>query len=242
MATLSDLRNRISIRTNRGAGDDSLTNFKSIVEDAVNEFLLQSANLHPYREMIDEDTGTISSGHSLSLPTEIQSDFESALFHLNFVGVASSSTAVIRDIEIRSYPWLAKNFPDRLRSGSNTAIPIVCARFQSTIQFQARVDQTYTVYFVGSHLPKKLTSDGAPNPIPLLDDALVAYGCYAVYEAIEQYDSADRQFILAQQHRGVALLSDWRDPGENFRFGLRGGGVAVRDLLFDPSALKTLYS
>ena len=210
MATRTQLRTRVANRTGRGGE----ANFASICNEAFYAFLLESASLHSFRESLTTDSGAFTSGlQRLAFPTSAVTGFASALHHIVSVSAGlTDESGLSFPLEMRAIQWLDSQFPDRKRTGTTAAVPQFCARLAGYLELQAPTNAAYTVKIVSSHLPADFASDGASNPIALLDNALVAYASFEILTAAELWQQAQVKLQQANYYRDIAILADKKDP------------------------------
>lgn len=215
MATRLTLRTRVASRTGRG----SEVNFISIVNDAFDEFLRRCARMHDFREMRSTVTLAFSTGdYYKSLPLTSLLGFETSIHHiLGVSGYLTTSAENVFPVKLKSEEWLNRRFPDRIRSTAISQAPAFAARVGSRLDLQAPASDGYTLSLRVSSLPLVFANDVTSNPIPSLDEALVRYGTYMVYESVEAYDLADRNQNAAVTLFSEAVATEITDPAEIFQ-------------------------
>lgn len=211
MASRSDLRARVARRTGRSADPD----FADIVNGAFDEFLQLVGLRHDFKESRTQTAVTVSNGDvTFELPTITLSGFETKVHHvLSIIVRKSTQGEFTRPLVMRPYGWMEIHYPDRQRSNAIRMRPWFVSRLGTTMHIQAPVDQDYSVTLTTAQLPAAISSSGS-NPIPTLDFALVAYGSYVVYDAIEAEALANRNFNKAMTFLNEAELSDEREQAE----------------------------
>jgi len=235
MATFEALRTRVGNRTRRS----SETDFTTIVNDAFTAFLELAAQMHDFDEMRGEVTGVFSSGSvEATLESGSLSGFQTDVHHVFGARVGlTDGSRFSYPIDIKTIEWLNRYFPDRNRSSAISQRPAFCALRGSVLHLQAPTNEAYTITLVVSHIPN---ASGTNNPLPSLDEALVSWASYEIYEATEQYDAATRQWDKAQALLNRAILSD-RQPGVIQQAIPRRSRFFDEGYRFNLSDLQNLY-
>ena len=240
MATRSVLRAKVALRTRRSAETD----FDSIVNEAFDEFLVECGRFYNFREMKTTITAAITStNYTVTMPTQTSlTGFDAAVHQiLNVKGRKTDGAEFSYDVDLRSHAWLDEFYPDRSRSAAISEQPFFVARYEGLLETQAPVRDDYDIIMQTSHLPSVFAGDSTENPLPSLDNALVAYATFLVTEVTEHDPTADRWFNRAYQLRNLAMEADKKEPALVHKAVVRGYTPLSRHYRFDLGDLQDVY-
>ncbi len=241
MTTRSNLASRVANRTGR-SGE---TNFYVTLYAAFDDFLQEACLQHDFQTMTTEDSISVSANaYSASMPTSSVDGFESDVHHIlsSFLRDSSSSTY---NFFIKSVEWFTRRFPDRSRTGAGTGRPVFGARLGKELHWNCPANKAYTLYLQTTHLPDESLfssgNDSTESPVSILDLALVAYGSYAIFEAVAATGEADRQLARAYGLLAIAVRSDEKEPARTMIAQQRGffSHPDPNVMSFDEDALAT---
>lgn len=239
MATRSTLRTRVANRTGRSTE----TNFTAVVNDAFDEFITRCGRLWNFKEMRTTTTLALTTGNYYgSLPSVTLRGFSTSIHHiLSVKGYLTTDAETTFPVKLKSATWLDKHFPDRIRTSAVQQAPAFCAREGTRLEVQAPVSDNYTLSLRVALLPLAFASDSTSNPIPSLDEALVRYGMYAIYDSVEAYQQADRSLAIASNLFLEAVLADEKEPGQEFQHDAAQALPLDMGRMFSLSDLQTIY-
>ena len=222
MSTRAELR--ALVKTNIGERNDKDT----AINNALNLGLTELTRSHGFRALRAEvDLSTTVSVAFVTLPANSHKVLEARLIN-------STSSYPLR---IRRKKWLVDRYPNP--SADMVYLPDECYQEGLSLILNPIPNSTYTIRLTVQKRPAAMATDTAPNPVPELEYAVVAWATGYVWDSLEQFAQGSAMRSRAMDSLANAIRLD-KDRGEMVQAEGTQGQATGLDTITESSDGKTL--
>lgn len=217
MANRGELRSLVIESTGR-------SDKASLINSALDFGLRRISAARLWSDLLVEATATLASGaDTVALATATE----------RLTGVRVIDGNASRSIQIRLKSWLRQRFPNP--STFTAGKPVWGYITGTTLHIIPTADQAYTIETSYFRVEPVFADDNATTVITGIDDVLVAYACFWVFQSVQQMEAAQQWFQIYSGLLLSAIEVDQSDHVVRFQADIRGARpIQNADYWLDP--------